>query len=133
MLSDSSNCTVPGGWANNYRAIIQAPRWCGPRIDWHADTTTDKDHSDGRQTRAARYGLIRLGEKGRKGNVGSHLVVWGVRTDCDESAIRFTLSFPADMSADSYADLKDHLELFLRKAKRRAESDDETEKKGAAN
>jgi hypothetical protein len=33
-----------------------------------------------------------------------------------------TLSVPADMSAQSFEDLKDYLELFLRKAKRRAEA-----------
>ena len=32
-----------------------------------------------------------------------------------------TLTFPASLSADSYADLKDHLDLFLRKAKRQAD------------
>jgi len=32
-----------------------------------------------------------------------------------------TLTFPASLSAESYADLKDYLELFLRKAKRQAE------------
>ena len=38
----------------------------------------------------------------------------------DEGAV--TLTFPAQMSADSYEDLAAHLELFLRKAKRRAEA-----------
>jgi hypothetical protein len=32
-----------------------------------------------------------------------------------------TLTFPASLSSDSYADLKDHLDLFLRKAKRQAD------------
>jgi hypothetical protein len=32
-----------------------------------------------------------------------------------------TLTFPASLSAESYADLKDHLDLFLRKAKRQAD------------
>lgn len=32
-----------------------------------------------------------------------------------------TLTFPASLSADSYEDLKDHLDLFLRKAKRQAD------------
>ena len=31
-----------------------------------------------------------------------------------------TLTFPAALSVESYEDLKDHLDLFLRKAKRQA-------------
>jgi len=31
------------------------------------------------------------------------------------------LTFPAELSATSYQDLADHLELFLRKAKRKAD------------
>lgn len=38
---------------------------------------------------------------------------------------KVTLEFPATLSSDSYQDLADHLELFLRKAKRRAEKGDE--------
>jgi hypothetical protein len=33
-----------------------------------------------------------------------------------------TLTYPSDLSPESYLDLKDHLDLFLRKAKRRAEA-----------
>jgi hypothetical protein len=44
----------------------------------------------------------------------------------EEGAV--TLSFPADLSAESYEDLKDHLELFLRKAKRRASRDNDEER-----
>lgn len=41
----------------------------------------------------------------------------------EEGAV--TLEYPATLSADSYQDLSDYLELFLRKAKRRAEKGDE--------
>lgn len=37
----------------------------------------------------------------------------------EEGAV--TLTFPAELSATSYQDLADHLELFLRKAKRKAD------------
>jgi hypothetical protein len=33
-----------------------------------------------------------------------------------------TLTFPVELSPESYQDLSDHLAIFLRKAKRRAES-----------
>ncbi len=33
-----------------------------------------------------------------------------------------TLTFPSALSAASYEDLEDHLQIFLRKAKRRADS-----------
>jgi hypothetical protein len=36
-----------------------------------------------------------------------------------------TLTFPAALSADSYQDLEDHLKIFMRKAKRRADKDEE--------
>jgi hypothetical protein len=36
-----------------------------------------------------------------------------------------TLTFPAALSSESYADLVDQLELFLRRAKRRAGKSDE--------
>jgi hypothetical protein len=36
-----------------------------------------------------------------------------------------TLTFPASLSGTSYQDLSDHLELFLRKAKRRAAAEQE--------
>jgi hypothetical protein len=36
-----------------------------------------------------------------------------------------TLTYPASLSAESYQDLSDYLELFLRKAKRRAEKGDD--------
>jgi hypothetical protein len=39
----------------------------------------------------------------------------------DEGPI--TLTFPASLSATSYADLKDYLDLFLRKAKRQADKE----------
>jgi hypothetical protein len=39
-----------------------------------------------------------------------------------------TVTFPESLSAASYDDLKDHFELFLRKAKRRAEAWDEMKK-----
>jgi len=35
------------------------------------------------------------------------------------------LTYPASLSPQSYQDLSDYLELFLRKAKRRAERGDE--------
>jgi hypothetical protein len=41
----------------------------------------------------------------------------------EEGAV--TLEYPAALSADSYQDLSDYLELFLRKAKRRTEKGDE--------
>jgi len=41
----------------------------------------------------------------------------------EEGAV--TLEYPVTLSADSYQDLSDYLELFLRKAKRRAEKGDE--------
>jgi hypothetical protein len=41
----------------------------------------------------------------------------------DEGAV--TLTFPASMSPASYQDLEDHLKIFMRKAKRRAQTDDE--------
>jgi hypothetical protein len=41
----------------------------------------------------------------------------------DEGSV--TLTFPATLSAESYQDLADHLEIFLRKAKRRAQSSDD--------
>lgn len=37
------------------------------------------------------------------------------------------LTFPADLSVESYDDLAEHLKLFLRKAKRRAERRDDNE------
>jgi hypothetical protein len=41
----------------------------------------------------------------------------------DEGSV--VLTYPASMSAQSYQDLADYLELFLRKAKRRAERNGE--------
>ncbi|WP_439924973.1 hypothetical protein [Nitrobacter sp. JJSN] len=41
----------------------------------------------------------------------------------EEGAV--TLEYPVTLSAESYQDLSDYLELFLRKAKRRAEKGDE--------
>ena len=35
-----------------------------------------------------------------------------------------TVTFPATLSGDSYQDLADHLAIFLRKAKRRAEAEE---------
>jgi hypothetical protein len=39
-----------------------------------------------------------------------------------------TLTFPEALSSASYEDLKDYFDLFLRKAKRRAEAEDELKK-----
>ena len=39
-----------------------------------------------------------------------------------------TLTFPEALSTASYEDLKDYFDLFLRKAKRRADADDELKK-----
>jgi hypothetical protein len=36
-----------------------------------------------------------------------------------------TLTFPVELSAESYQDLADHIAIFLRKAKRRSESGSE--------
>jgi hypothetical protein len=41
----------------------------------------------------------------------------------DEGSV--ILTYPASLSPQSYQDLSDYLELFLRKAKRRAERGDE--------
>jgi hypothetical protein len=38
------------------------------------------------------------------------------------------LTFPETLSGASYEDLKDYFDLFLRKAKRRAETEDELKK-----
>ena len=47
--------------------------------------------------------------------------VYSLPPSITRKAAAAILTFPDNLSADSYADLESHLQLFLRKAKRRAQ------------